>query len=377
MDSTSPQQGGTGPTPPPPPGTTAVGHVYLDVPRRLLHCLNETARHYQRSGLPFTPADLENQPLFTPLGEPVKPHELPLVLAWKQKRAVEAVFVRDWRQAGAPQVLWTAAPLIDGKGEVAAVVGTVTVRPPEPDWQVLAGLAHDLRTPLQVLKLLVAVLSDPAMPRSGVPEIVQRLQSTAERVQLIGRDLLEWCRMPVLGGRRVQPAWFALTPCLRTLVAEQSLEARKKGLEVRTNFEPILHTEVCSDELRFARILLNLLSNAVRYTTSGYVALTASWVGEQEPHDLVLNVSDTGAGLTQEEKESIFQPYQRGQAGKDSDTSVSSGGSGVGLSVVDRLVAELGLALQVESEVGAGTTFRLRVPGSLTRQALGTEPLSR
>jgi signal transduction histidine kinase len=360
----------------PTPGTASVGHVYLDVTRRVLHCLNEAARQFQRSGLPFTPADLEKQPLFTPLGEPVKPNELPLVVAWKQKRAVEAVFVRDWRQAAAPQVLWTAAPLIDGRGEVAAVVGTVTLRSPEPDWQVLAGLAHDLRTPLQALKLLMAVLADPTMPRSGVPEVLQRLQSTADRIQLIGQDLLEWCRMPVLGGRRVQPAWFALTPCLRNLVAEQSLEARKKGLEVRTNFEPVLQTEVCSDELRFARILLNLLSNAVRYTTSGYVALTAAWEGQQEPRDLVLSVADSGAGLTQEDKESIFQPYHRGQAGKDTDPCGSSGGSGVGLAIVERLVEELGLALRVESEVGAGSNFQLRVPGSLTRQAAGIEPLS-
>jgi signal transduction histidine kinase len=369
------------------------------VTRRLLHCLNEAARQYQRSGLPFTPADLDKQPLFTPLGEPVKANELPLVVAWKQKRAVEAVFVRDWRQAASPQVLWTAAPLLDGDGAVAAVVGTITVRPPEPDWQVLAGLAHDLRTPLQALKLLVAVLADPTMPRSGVPEVVQRLQSTTERIQLIGQDLLEWCRMPVLGGRRVQPAWFALTPCLRNLVAEQSLEARKKGLEVRTNFEPVLHTEICSDELRFTRILLNLLSNAVRYTSSGYVALTAAWEGpeelgtrntecgtEEKPRapssefragsDLVLSVADSGAGLTQEDKESIFQPYHRGQAGKDTDPGGSSGGSGVGLAIVDRLVEELGLALGVQSELGAGSTFQLRVPGSLTRQASGTETLS-
>jgi signal transduction histidine kinase len=355
----------------------AVGHVYLDVPRRLLHCLNEAARQYQRTGLPFTPADLDRQPLFTPAGEPVKPNELPLVVAWKEKRAVEAVFVRDWRQASSPQVLWTAAPLIDGRGEVAAVVGTVTVRPPEPDWQVLAGLAHDLRTPLQALKLLVAVLADPTMPRSGVPEVLQRLQTTADRVGLIGRDLLEWCRMPVLGGRSVEPAWFALTPCLRNLVAEQSLEAAKKGLEVRTNFEAVQQTEICSDELRFGRILLNLLSNAVRYTTSGYVALTAAWASEQEPRDLLLSVSDSGAGLTAEDKESIFQPYHRGQAGKDTDPGGSSGGSGVGLAIVERLVEELGLAVRVESEVGAGSTFQLRVPGPLTRQASGIAPPSK
>jgi signal transduction histidine kinase len=367
---------GEGATSPSPNPTVAVGHVYLDVTRRILHCLNEVARQLQRGGLPFTPADLANQPLFTLGGEAVKPADLPLVVAWREKRPVEAVFVRDRRQAAAPQVLWTAAPLFDDAGEVSAVVGTVMLRPPEPDWQLLAGLAHDLRTPLQTLKFLVEVLGDPSLPRSSIPEALERLRSTAERAQLIGRDLLEWCRVPVLSGRRVQPAWFSLAPCLRNLVAEQSLEARKKGLEVRTDLEAVRDTEICSDELRFGRILLNLLSNAVRYTTSGYVGLVAAWEGDS-PRDLVLSVVDSGTGLTQEERESIFQPYHRGQAGRDSDSGGSASGSGVGLAVVDRLVEELGLSLRLQSELGSGSTFRLRIPGSLTRQAAPTEPGSR
>jgi signal transduction histidine kinase len=74
-------------------------------------------------------------------------------------------------------------------------------------------------------------------------------------------------------------------------------------------------------------------------------------------------VVDTGAGISREEQESIFQPYERGRAAKESD----SGGSGFGLAVVDRLVSELGLSLEVYSEYGRGSAFHLSLPAALLR----------
>ena len=78
----------------------------------------------------------------------------------------------------------------------------------------------------------------------------------------------------------------------------------------------------------------------------------------------VVSVVDTGTGISPEEKESIFQPFERGRAGKESD----SGGSGVGLAVVDRLVEELGLNLEVYSEYGRGSAFSLVLPEAFLRK---------
>src|SRR5439155_4513696 len=116
--------------------------------------------------------------------------------------------------------------------------------------------------------------------------------------------------------------------------------------------------------VRLGRLLANLLVNAVRYTHSGQVAFTAAWREEPGERALVLSVLDTGAGISQEEQESIFQPFERGRAGKDDD----SGGSGLGLAVVDRLVEELGLALEVYSEYGRGSAFHLVLPERLIRR---------
>ena len=98
--------------------------------------------------------------------------------------------------------------------------------------------------------------------------------------------------------------------------------------------------EVHTDSTRLGRLLGNLLNNAIRYTSTGRVRLHAGWISEGGKQTLILTVEDTGTGLATEDQESIFQPFHRGRAGKaDSD----SGGSGLGLAVVDRLIHELGL----------------------------------
>jgi two-component system phosphate regulon sensor histidine kinase PhoR len=104
----------------------------------------------------------------------------------------------------------------------------------------------------------------------------------------------------------------------------------------------------------------------VRYTPAGgQVNLGARFEHRDGARVLVLEVKDTGVGIAEHEHESIFNPFERGQTGRDND----SGGSGVGLSVVDRLTQELGLACEVQSAAGQGSRFRVVVPAQLLRMA--------
>jgi signal transduction histidine kinase len=121
--------------------------------------------------------------------------------------------------------------------------------------------------------------------------------------------------------------------------------------------------EILADRVRLGRLLANLLVNAVRYTPAGQVVLSAEWREGAEGKALAVGVVDTGPGISTEEQESIFQPFERGRAGKDDD----SGGSGLGLAVVDRLVEELGLELEVFSEFGRGSAFHLLIPAGRLR----------
>jgi two-component sensor histidine kinase len=358
------------PTPPP----ARVGHVYLDIRRRVLHCLNDTARELAREGVPLTGADLARQPLQTLAGEPVTAADLPLLRAWREKASREATFMLPAAGGAAPKRLeWHAAPLSDSHGEVLGVMGTVRVGPPEPDWLQLAGLAHDLRTPLQALRLLAPLLEGTVVLAPAAAELIERMRAAGDRALAIGMDLLEWTRGPMQAGRQVTRAWFALAPLAADLVAEQRPAAQRKGIDLHTDLAAAEGQEVHTDRVRLGRLLANLLANAVRYTSAGQVRFTASWRADEQgrPESLALGVVDTGAGISPEDQESIFQAFERGRAGKESDSS----GSGLGLAVVDRLVEELGLTLEVFSEHGRGSSFELLLPMSLLRpQSVGERP---
>jgi signal transduction histidine kinase len=344
-----------------------VGHVYFDVARRTLYCLNETARQLRQEGVPFTRDDLGRHPLRTLAGDPVGADELPHLRALREQAPQEAVFLYSGPDGTVRPLTWSAAPLADPGGPVRGVLASLVVAPPEPDWQQLAGLAHDLRTPLQALRLLLPALESVPALRAEERALLERLRAPAERALAIGLDLLEWARGPALGGRRVDHSWFALAPFLEALADEHLAQAQRMSITFATDFGAARGLELHGDRVRLGRLLSNLITNAVRYTPRGEVRLSASWRADAagRPTAFVLGVEDTGSGLSPEDQESIFQPFERGKAGKDSD----SGGSGMGLAVVDQLVEELGLTLEVFSEYGRGSKFEVVLPPDDVRTA--------
>lgn len=343
-----------------------IAQLYLDAANRRVSLLNEAARQLHAEGFPFTPTDPSFPQLATLSREPIKPAEFPLLVALREGRSAGLDVI--WQRAERPllHARWEATPTMGTDNQVTGVFATVVCGPPARDWQELAGLAHDLRTPLHALGLLLALLErQPANPTQQA-ELLQRLRASADRASEIGRELVEWCRAAGQPSRPTQASWFPLNPFLLELVREQEPAARQKGLVLTADLHATEGLEVLADRARLGRLLANLLVNAVRYTPKGHVALTAGWRDEPPKRMLAVGVVDTGAGISPEEQESIFEPFERGRAGRSDD----SGGSGLGLAVVDRLTEELGLQLDVYSEYGRGSAFHLLLPEQRLRQAL-------
>jgi signal transduction histidine kinase len=347
-------------------GTAQLAHYYLDLSRRALHCLNETARQLAGEGIPLTAADLERQPLQTLAGEPVTPADLPLVRAWREQAPAEARFVLNRPDAPPQHLTWSASPLFSEQRAVLGVLATLSVSPPEPEWETLAGLAHDLRTPLQALRLLVPLLENAVPQTAESSDLLARLNVSAERAMSIGLDLLEWCRGRTANGRKADASWLPLASFLRSLAVEHQTAAERKSITLTTDLAAAEGLEVRSDPVRLGRLLSNLLTNAIRYTSAGRVRLGTTWrYGPgAEGQALLVSVADTGPGISAEDQESIFMPFERGKVGKQTDSS----GSGVGLAVVDRLVEDLGLSLEVYSEFGHGSNFELIFPSEMLRK---------
>jgi signal transduction histidine kinase len=337
-----------------------IGQVYLDARRRALYCLNETARQLLQEGVPLGGDNVAESSLRTLEGEPIQAGELPVLRAWRQRAPQENSFLFYGADGQPCHLLWSAAPMADAAG-VSGILSSLVVAPFEPDWQHLAGLAHDLRTPLQALRLLMPLLESTTL-QAEERAILQRIRDCADRTLSIGLDLLEWVRDPDRGCGRVDTSWFALEPFLHTLAQEQAIQAQSKSIGWRTDFRAARGLEIQADPARLGRLMSNLMTNAIRYTSRGEVGVRAVW-RTSATRMLVLSVEDTGSGISPEEEESIFQPFERGRAGKEGD----SGGSGMGLAVADRLVEELGLTLEVSSEPGRGSKFEVLLPPNRLR----------
>jgi signal transduction histidine kinase len=337
-----------------------VGHVYLDARRRNVYCLNETARQLMQEGVPFSRDDPQRNPIRTLEGEPVRVADLPLMRAWRERRPQEGSYQLTTPDGSIRHLTWNAAPFASPDGQLQGVVASLTVASFEPDWQHLAGLAHDLRTPLQGLRLLLPLLENSPLLHPEAANLLERLRGCTERALSIGMDLLEWTRDPTLGGRRVDRRWFALTPFLTALVEEHRPHAERKAIRIEMDLSAAVALEIEADSVRLGRLLSNLITNAIRYTSQGEVRFLTSWRRDLGGRStaLALGVEDTGPGLSPEDQESIFQPFERGRAGREGD----SGGSGLGLAVVDSLVEELGLTLEVFSESGQGSKFEVMIP---------------
>lgn len=342
-----------------------VGQFYLDVASRRLLCLDDTARQLYRAGLPLTDLGAAPTGLHDISGAAVSINRLPHVVAARTGHPAEGDFVLTLPDRPDQQLHWSAAPLPNESGQTRAVLLTVVCLPPAPDWQALAGVAHDLATPLHTVGLLL----DHLMGTESTPSrhVLDLLRGATERAREIGRDLLEWCRSAGLRGRPPRRGWIPLAPLLNELIAEQEPAARSKGLTLRCVLEPTRGWEVQTDPVWLGRIFANLLANALRYTpTGGTIMLSAVWEERPDGRVLALAVADTGAGIAPEEQESIFQAFERGQSGLES----GSLGSGVGLAVVDHLAQELGLGRELDSHQGRGSTFRILLPAQLLRPAI-------
>ncbi|HEX8361696.1 MAG TPA: ATP-binding protein [Longimicrobium sp.] len=218
----------------------------------------------------------------------------------------------------------------------------------------LATMSHELRTPLN------ATIGYAELLLAGIPvAIPEQAREQARRIALSGRHLLElieevltFSRLEA-GEERVDAVPIALATLLNEAQAltEPLALAKGIGFECHAPAEP---GTLVSDRRKVLQILLNLLGNAVKFTERGRVVLTLEEVGP----DAVFRVADTGPGIAREHLEKVFDPFWQVQAG----TTRSAGGTGLGLSVTRRLARLLGGDVEVASEVGAGSTFTVRLP---------------
>jgi signal transduction histidine kinase len=220
--------------------------------------------------------------------------------------------------------------------------------------QFLANMSHELRTPLN------SVLGFSEMLADGIyGPLPERALSALGKVQVNGRHLLNLIN-DVLDLSKIEAGQlslalddYAMRQVVLSVVASTESLARAKGITLSADIADVLPTGF-GDERRITQVLLNLVSNAVKFTDAGSVEIHAR--SADGLFDLC--VRDTGQGIAPEDHQRIFEEFQQ----VDASSTRRKGGSGLGLAISKRIVEMHGGTLTVDSELGAGSTFRVVLP---------------
>ena len=217
--------------------------------------------------------------------------------------------------------------------------------------QFLANISHDLRTPLNGILGYAQILSRDSSLDPRTREAVAIIEKSGNHLLNLINDILDVSRIEA-DKLVLEPESFYLRSFLDDIADIVSLRARQKGLHIHVELDSALPRAVTGDTKRLRQILLNLLTNAVKFTDSGHIWFRAA----PGPSGLFFEVEDTGDGIPADEIEEIFSPFKQLTKHIQSDE-----GTGLGLAIVKRLVEMMGGEVGVESTPGVGSRFYFTV----------------
>ena len=213
----------------------------------------------------------------------------------------------------------------------------------------LAAASHDLRQPLNAMSLYTTALALQNLDKKS-DEITTQLSKALNLLSAQMDSLLDISKLDA-GITSVKNEIIALGPLLSEIKSEYEPQAAQKGLEIILNTpEPIL---INTDSIQFGRILRNLMSNSIKFTSSGRIHLRT----ERHDDHFIIRLTDTGQGISEDELDNIFDEFYQIKDPQDSDNR----GLGLGLSIVRRLCDLLDIEINIESTLDMGTTISLKL----------------